>query len=54
LDKAGITPYRLAKDIGREPSHIYRWLNGTFKISPLLEEKVRAYFKKKGIDIIEK
>lgn len=31
LQKQGITRYRLAKDIGVEPSAVYRWLSGEKK-----------------------
>lgn len=52
LNKAGMTAYRLGKEIGRHNQQVYKYVNGS-KMSPLMEEKIRTYFEKNGIEIIE-
>lgn len=52
LKKAKMTGYRLSKELGKERQQIYNWINGKNKLSPLMEEKLRMYFKYKKIDVL--
>ena len=44
LDRADITPYRCAKDIGVSPAQLYELLDGKHGMSALLALKLERYF----------
>ena len=52
LDKVGMSVYRFAKEIGRHSQQLYGYTNGK-NMSPLMEEKIRAYFEDNAIEIVE-
>jgi len=53
LDSIGMTQYQFGKEIGRHRNQVGTWCMGKHKISPLMLEKVLAYFKGKGIKVID-
>lgn len=44
--ETGIAVATFAKRIGRDSSTLYKWLNGTREISPVVKEEVREELKK--------
>jgi len=46
--------YRFGIEIGRHSQQLYSYTSGKHKISPLLEEKMRTYFKEHAIEVVEK
>lgn len=44
--ETGIAVATFAKRIGRDSSTLYKWLDGTREISPVVKEEVREELKK--------
>jgi len=54
MDRAGISQYRLAKEIDRQPTQVNKWYHGKTTISRVWQERLMAYFSEKGVEVVTK